>query len=50
MVQGVSVKKTAGRDVPNRDLMDPQKRYLVCKITKGTAFVDFISPREDEYL
>ena len=50
IVTGQKMKKTAIRDLENKDLMDPNKRYLAIKITKGSAFVDYIHPREDEYL
>ena len=44
------MKKTAGREIPNQDLLDPNKRYLVCRISKVSSFVDYVSPREDEFL
>ena len=30
--------------------LDPNKRYLSCNITCGRAFVDFVNPRDDEYI
>jgi centrosomal protein CEP76 len=30
--------------------LDPNKRYLSCNIVSGRAFVDFVNPREDEYI
>ena len=30
--------------------MDPNKRYLSCNIVHAKAFVDFVNPRDDEYL
>ena len=30
--------------------LDPNKRYLSCNIVCGRAFVDFVNPRDDEYV
>lgn len=30
--------------------IDPNKRYMSCRIVNGKAFVDFINPRDDEFL
>ena len=30
--------------------LDPNKRYLSCNISSGRAFVDFVNPRDDEYI
>ena len=30
--------------------LDPNKRYLSCNIVGGGAFVDFVNPRDDEYI
>ena len=30
--------------------LDPNKKYLSCNIVKGSAFVDFVNVRQDEYL
>jgi centrosomal protein CEP76 len=30
--------------------LDPNKRYLSCNIVSGRAFVDFVNPRDDEYI
>jgi centrosomal protein CEP76 len=30
--------------------IDPNKRYLSCNIASGRAFVDFVNPRDDEYI
>jgi hypothetical protein len=32
------------------DDLDKEKRYLACKVVGGSAFVDFINPREDEFI
>ena len=42
----------AQKKVDRRGLkpMDPNKRYLSCNISHGKAFVDFVSPREDELI
>lgn len=31
-------------------VLDPNKRYLSCNIVSGRAFVDFVNPRDDEYV
>ena len=50
VVAGLGVKKTAGRDIVHKELLDKNKKYIICKINKGASFVDFVSPKEDEYL
>ena len=30
--------------------LDPSKRYLCCNIVGGRALVDFVNPRDDEYV
>lgn len=30
--------------------LDPNKRYLSCNISSARAFVDFVNPRDDEYI
>lgn len=30
--------------------LDPNKRYLSCNISSGRAFVDFVNPRDDEFI
>ena len=30
--------------------LDPNKRYLCCNIVGGRALVDFVNPRDDEYV
>lgn len=50
VVAGVGVKKAVGRDVAHKELLDKKKKYVICKINKGASFVDFVSPKEDEYL
>jgi len=50
VVAGINVKKSTGRDIPHKDLLDKNKKYVVCKISRGASFVDFVSPKEDEYL
>lgn len=50
VVAGVGIKKTAGREIPHKEMLDKKKKYLICKINKGASFVDFVSPKEDEYL
>lgn len=29
---------------------DPNKRHIQCQIVNGRAFVDFVNPRDDEYV
>ena len=47
---GTTFTKTAGREVAEHEEVDPKKRYLSVQVQKGAAFVDFINPREDEWL
>ena len=30
--------------------LDSNKRYLACHIVSGRSFVDFVNPRDDEYV
>lgn len=50
VVAGTSIKKTAGRDIPHKEMLDKKKKYVICKINKGASFVDFVAPKDDEYL
>jgi hypothetical protein len=43
---GNSTKKFKG----GMKALDPNKRYLSCNIVSGRAFVDFVNPRDDEYI
>ena len=30
--------------------LDPNRRYMYCRIVQGKAFVDFVNTREDEFI
>lgn len=38
------------RAATQHENLDPNKRYLSCRLVQGKAFVDFINPRDDEFL
>lgn len=50
VIAGLGVKNTTGREIVHKELLDKNKKYVICKINKGASFVDFVSPKEDEYL
>lgn len=50
IIGGYEVSRAGGHIIENRELLDPTKRYLVAKVMRGSAFTDFIEPRNDEYL
>lgn len=44
------VKTTGKKSFKNTKALDPNKRYLSCNLASGRALVDFINPRDDEYI
>lgn len=34
----------------NHENMDPNKRFLSCRVVQGKAFVDFVSAKDDEFI
>lgn len=51
IIGGYEISKgSAGRISEHKELMDPNKRYMIAKVYKGSAFADFIEPKSDEYL
>lgn len=50
IIGGYEVSKAAKRAPEHREMLDPNKRYIIAKVYKGTGFADYIEPRNDEYL
>ena len=48
--KGVSFIAPSQRKQMEKNDLDPNKKYLSCNIVKGSAFVDFVNVRQDEYL
>ena len=43
-------KGASKKSFKNTKALDPNKRYLCCNLVSGRALVDFVNPRDDEYV
>lgn len=50
IVGGYEVSKASSRYAEHKEFLDPNTRYMIVKALRGTAFVDYLDPRSDEYL
>jgi hypothetical protein len=50
IIGGYEVSKAATRYSEHKDMLDPNRRYMIAKAYKGSGFADYIEPRSDEYL
>jgi len=50
IIGGYEISKASNRYAEHKDKLDPNRRYMIIKCYRGSAFVDYIEPRSDEYL
>ena len=50
IIGGYEVNKAQTRYAEHKELLDPNKRYMIAKVYRGSGFADYIEPRNDEYL
>lgn len=50
IIGGYEISKAATRYAEHKDMLDPNRRYMITKVYRGSGFADYIEPRSDEFL